>query len=741
MTTARRAKAPFPTHTEILDFIRQGGAAVGKREIARAFRLDAEQRVELKRVLKELEDEGKLARGRGRRLAEPGTLPSVAVIEITDVDTDGELRARPVNWPGVFMPRILVAPERRSRNALAPGDRALARLKRLEGDGYEARIISRVSAAPPRVLGVYEVIAGQGRILSIDRRAREDVIVPPGASLDAAPGELVAAEVRAARPLGLKYGRVVERLGPTDGPRSITPITIHDHEIPVKFSGEALAEASAAGPAELANREDLRGIPLVTIDGEDARDFDDAVFAEPDDDAGNPGGWHLIVAIADVAHYVRPGGALDRAAAERGNSVYFPDRVVPMLPEALSNGWCSLKPGEDRPCLAAHLWIDADGRLKRHHFTRAMMRSAARLTYADVQAAADGNGEGGGSALRETIITSLFGAYRALATARAARGVLELDVPERRVIIGADGRLAGVALRERYDSHKLIEEFMILANVAAAETLEARRVPCMYRVHDQPSREKLESLRAFLDSIGISLPHAGQLRPKDFNRVLARVAGKPEARLVNEVILRSQAQACYAPVNIGHFGLALGRYCHFTSPIRRYADLLVHRSLISALKLGEGGLGAQALDFERLGEHVSATERRAAAAERDAVDRFAAAFLAERLGAVLKGRISGVTRFGLFVTLDDIGADGLVPIATLPEDYYRHDEAGHRLIGASSGLTFRLGDGVEVRLLEANPLTGGVIFEILSGLPAAGALRRRRQPAAADRRVGRRSGR
>lgn len=738
---AAKIPAPFPTREQILAFIRERGGTVGKREIARAFHLDADQRIELKRLLKELADQGEISRTRGRRLAEPGRLPSVAVIEITQVDTDGEILARPVQWPGAVPPRILVAPGTRSRNALAAGDRVLARLRPIEGEQYEARVLGRVQAPPPRTLGVYEVVAGQGRILSIDKRRREDVVVPPGASLGAQPGELVWAEVRALRPLGLKQGRVVERLGPTEGARSITPITIHDHDLPVTFSQEALAEAAAAGPAPLAGREDLRSLPLVTIDGEDARDFDDAVFAEADSDAANPGGWHLIVAIADVAHYVRPTSALDKAAVERGNSVYFPDRVVPMLPEALSNGWCSLQPAVDRPCLAAHLWIDASGRLRRHHFTRAMMRSAARLTYGEVQAAVDGRVADLAPALRDAVIAPLFGAYRALAAARAERGVLELEVPERRVLIGDDGKVAGVSLRERYDSHKLIEEFMILANVAAAETLEGRRAPCMYRVHDRPAADKLEALRGFLESMGLSLPKAGPVRPKDFNRLLARVADRPEARLINEVVLRSQSQAYYSPVNIGHFGLALPRYCHFTSPIRRYADLLVHRSLITALKLGDGGLGTPIPDFLRLGEHISATERRAAAAERDAVDRFTAAFLVERVGQVFVGRISGVTRFGLFVTLEETGADGLVPVASLPKDYYRHDEAGHRLVGEQSGLSFRLGDAVEVRLLDANPLTGGIIFEILAGLPAAGLARRRRAavaPAKAPRRALRR---
>ena len=553
------------------------------------------------------------------------------------------------------------------------------------------------------------------RIVPVEKRARAEFLLPPEARMGAEAGELVWAEIQPGRPLGLKSARVVERLGPTMGPKSISVITIHDHDIPHTFSPEALAQAKAAGPAQLRGRVDLRKLPLVTIDGEDARDFDDAVWAEPDSDAGNRGGWRLLVAIADVAHYVRPGSPLDKAALDRGNSVYFPDRVVPMLPHELSSGWCSLVPAEDRPCLAAHLWIDDDGNLLRHRFERGMMRSAARLTYRQVQATREGIRDQATAKLADSVIAPLYGAYEALAQARRARGVLELEVPERRVLIDADGNVAGIELRERLDSHKLIEEFMIAANVAAAEALEERRSPVMYRVHDQPTREKLESLREFLETLGLKLARGQVVRPRDFNRILERVQGRPEARLVNEVVLRSQAQAVYDPANIGHFGLALRRYCHFTSPIRRYADLLVHRSLVSALRLGEDGLTGGD-DFPRIAEHISGTERRAAAAERDAVDRFTAAYLAERVGAVMPGRISGVTRFGLFVTLDESGADGLVPISTLPDDYYEHDEAGHRLVGRSSGLVFRLGDLVEARLLEANPLTGGIIFEVMGGI-------------------------
>lgn len=337
--------APFPTRDQLIAFIRSAGPRVGKREIARAFHLDAEQKVELRALLKDLEGEGLLARGRGRRYGEPGQLPSVAVIEITGVDTDGETTARPFGWTDGMPPMINVAPERRSRGAYAAGEKVLARLKKVGPSRYEALVIRRLSAAPPRTLGILGRIGESLRIVPIDRRVREEFVVPAAETRGAEVGELVWAEVRGVRPLGLKEARVVERIGPTEGTRSITLITLHDHDIPARFPDAALREATAAAAAPLAERYDLRALPLVTIDGDDARDFDDAVWAEPDPASGNTGGWRVIVAIADVAWYVRPGTALDRAAVERGNSVYFPDRVVPMLPEPLSNGWCSLKPG------------------------------------------------------------------------------------------------------------------------------------------------------------------------------------------------------------------------------------------------------------------------------------------------------------------------------------------------------------------------------------------------------------
>ena len=467
-------------------------------------------------------------------------------------------------------------------------------------------------------------------------------------------------------------------------------------------------------PAALGKRTDLRDVPLVTIDGPDARDFDDAVWAEADPDPKNPGGWHILVAIADVAWYVRPDSALDRAAYERGNSAYFPDRVVPMLPEALSNGWCSLKPNENRPCLAAELWIDADGNARRHRFSRGLMRSAARLTYEQAQAAHDGKPDDMTGPLVEPVIGPLYGAFTALLAVREGRGTLDLDLPDRQVVLDKSGAVAAIEPRARLDSHRLIEEFMIAANVAAAEQIEALRQPCMYRVHDQPDPVKIEALRQILDSLGLRLARGQVIRPHYLTRLLRQVKDVPARHMVNELILRAQSQAIYTPDNIGHFGLALTRYAHFTSPIRRYADLLVHRALIRGLKLGEGGLPDEAGPrFAEFGTHVSTTERRAAAAERDAVDRFTAAFLQDRVGAVFAAVIGGVTRFGLFVSLDETGADGLVPMSLLPDDYYDHVEAEHCLVGRRWGRTYRLGERVSARLLEAEPLTGGLVLELL----------------------------
>ncbi|HUZ63241.1 MAG TPA: ribonuclease R [Acetobacteraceae bacterium] len=721
----------MPSREEVRRFIRESAGRVGKREISRAFGLGPAHRDELRALLKELEADGSLNPAGARRFRPAGRLPEEMVVQVTGTDPDGDAIARPVGWQGEGRPPVIfMAREARGQAALAPGQRVLARLRPVGADKYEGRTIKRLADSPGRVLGVFrrspKTGPGGGRIEPTDRRAKAEWVVPAGEDGGAEPGEIVLAEPLADSGFGLKPARIVERLGRIGDARSVSLIAIHTHDIPQVFPPEALAEAERARGVGADGREDLRGVPLITIDGEDARDFDDAVFAEPDG-----AGFRLIVAIADVSHYVRAGSALDRAARERGNSVYFPDRVVPMLPEALSNGWCSLRPGEDRGCLFAEMRVGADGRKTGHRFGRGIMRSAARLTYDEVQALADAGSEGplaGGG------IAHLYAAFRVLLAAREARGTLDLDLPERKVELDEAGHVLRIAPRPRLASHRLIEEFMVLANVAAAEELERRHQPCMYRVHAPPSEEKLEALRGFLHGLGISLPAGNQIHPRDLDHVLKRVAETESAQLVNEVILRSQSQAAYSPDNIGHFGLALPAYAHFTSPIRRYADLLVHRALIRGLRLGPDGLAAEdGARFPDTAEHITATERRAQLAERDAIDRYLAAFMADKVGMMFEARISGVTRFGIFVTVAGNGASGLVPVATLPDDFWIHDDRAQTLSGRRTRIVFALAQKVEVRLAEARPVTGGLIFNILQGDPRGGSPR-----AASGRRSGRR---
>ena len=705
----RSPAQPLPSRDDIRRFIQTAGGRVGKRDIARAFKLGPEHQVALKGILKSLAHEGAAAPVGHKRFTAPsrahGHLPETTVILITGTDPDGDPVGRPLAWHGEGPPPlILMHPEPAGRPALAPGDRILARLKPIGAGKYEGRTFKRLAATPSKVLGVFRA---PDRLTPTDRRAKAEWAIPPGETAGAETGEIVLAEPLPGTGYGLKTARIVERLGRMGDARSVSLIAIHTHGIPTEFSPEALAEAKRARRVGLGKRTDLRDIPLITIDGEDARDFDDAVYAEPDGD-----GHRLIVAIADVAHYVRPDSPLDHAARTRGNSCYFPDRVVPMLPEQLSNGWCSLRPDEERGCLFVDMRIDATGRKLSHTFGRGLMKSAARLTYTQVQDAHDSNDTLG---LPPGLLPTLYTAFRALLAARHARGTLDLDLPERRVILNDQGQVSEIAPRPRLDSHRLIEEFMVLANVAAAEELERLRRPCMYRVHAPPSDEKLANLRTFLGTVDIALPAGRDLHPRDLDAVLKKVAGSDRAQMVNEVMLRSQSQAAYHPDNIGHFGLSLARYAHFTSPIRRYADLLVHRALIAGLKLGLGPLTPEeTAAFEDTAEHITATERRAALAERDAVDRYLSAYMADKVGATFPARISGVTRFGLFVTIEGSGANGLIPLSSLPDDYWMHDEATQTLNGRHSRQSFRLSQPVSARLREAAPITGGLVFELIS---------------------------
>ena len=673
-----------------------------------------------------------------------GVLPPVTVIDITHTDKDGDLFAKPIEWKSDGPPpKILVllpkrgGPKRGRERPLTVGvgDRVLARLAPAGDDTYEARPMKRLAAAPQNMIGVFEAAKdGGGYLRPVDKRIRDTIAIPAKDILGAKQGDLLAVQVTDQPRHGPWRAKVTERLGRIDAPKHLSLIAIHAHGLPHVFSDDAQAQARNAKAAPLGDRIDLRNIPLVTIDGEDARDFDDAVYAEPDTDPKNPGGWHILVAIADVAWYVRSGDALDRDAYARGNSVYFPDRVVSMLPEELSNGWCSLKPREDRPCLAAHMWLDAHGKVIHHQIIRGLMRSAARLTYDQVQQAKDGHPDDMTSPLMKDVIEPLYGAYRALDAARSKRGTLELDITERKIIVDHDGHITGVVPRARYDSHKLIEEFMIAANVAAAETLAASAYPAVYRIHDRPDPERVDALREALGTLNIGVPKADALKPQDFNKILGQVREGPHENLVNTLVLRTQSQAVYSKDNIGHFGLGLRKYVHFTSPIRRYSDLLVHRALIAAKKLGDGGWSASFdPNLDPITEHISATERRAAMAERQTVDRFTAAFLATKTGAVFRGRISGVSRFGVFVNLEATGADGILPMRGLPQDFYDLDERNHLLVGRRHGLTLRTGDIIDVRLRETDDVAGSIVFEYVARLDNKGVADKIKRPGEDDR--------
>ena len=713
----------MPSKDQILEFIRTSETKVGKREIARAFRIKGSDRIELKRLLKEMAAEG-MIEGERKRLTPAGQLPSVTVIEVFTQDADGELIARPATRSGdgtEAPPRILVIPEARMRGpAPGVGDRLLARITPLEeeisGCLYDARPIKRLPKDKTRFLGIFrETGSGTGVIDPVDRKHLKEWSVSAGDDGGAKDGELVRFELSRSGRHGISRARVTDTLGNPDAQGAQSLIAIHAHGLPDAFPDEVIAEAEALQDPGPGAREDLRQIPLITIDPPDARDHDDAVWAAPDDDPENPEGWVVIVAIADVAAHVKPGTALDREAQQRGNSIYFPDRVVPMLPERISNNMCSLREAEDRPCLAVRMTFDKAGAKRNHRFVRAIMRSAAKLSYQQAQDAIDGRADDAAGPLLEPILKPLWAAYHAIAMARDNRAPLDLDLPERKLVLDDNGHIKDVVVPPRLTAHRLIEEFMIQANVAAAETLERRKTPLLYRVHDAPSREKLEALSEVIKTFDLTLPKSGVLKPKHFNQILSATSQEPHAELVAEMVLRSQAQAEYNAGNYGHFGLNLRRYAHFTSPIRRYADLIVHRALIAALDLGDDGQTEGEIErLEQIAEMISAAERRAMSAERETVDRLIAIYLADRVGTTFDARISGVARPGLFVRLNDTGADGFVPVSTIGDDYFHFDERRQAMIGEASRMEYRLGDKVEVRLVEAIPTAGALRFEILS---------------------------
>ncbi|MBY0620561.1 ribonuclease R [Sphingomonas ursincola] len=711
----------MPSRDEILKFLGESQDAAGKREIAKHFRLKGAEKIALKALLKDMADEGLIDSDKGRAFHKMGGLPKVTVLKV--IEADGrDLIAIPDNWQaeGVPMPRVRLS--ERGRSALAVGDRVLARTEEA-GSGYRAFVMKKLQRASEQLLGVVE--KGEGRKLwlkPVDKRIRR--MVPISDPCNAEPGQLVLAEQHGQR--DRISAKVTEVLGEPFAPRSFSLIAIHKYGIPHDFPSDAIDEAERAAklPLSADHREDLRHIPIVAIDPVDARDHDDAIWATPDDDPANAGGYRAIVAIADVSYYVRPGGAIDRAARKRGNSVYFPDRVVPMLPEILSADMCSLKAGQDRAAMVCHLVIDASGKLRNWRFTRALVRLAANIAYEDAQAAIDGAKP---HDLQDTVLKPLWACWKLLFMAREAREPLDLDLPERRIVLDEAGRIVSVAVRERLDAHRLVEDFMIAANVAAAKALEAKKAPVVYRVHEPPSREKLVALKDYLATFDISFALGQVVRPATFNGILARVTDDTVKPLVMEQVLRSQTQAYYGPRNMGHFGLSLASYGHFTSPIRRYADLLLHRALVDAHGLEQppapkldlppttGLAEHDAASLDRICELISGFERRAMEAERETVDRYVAAFLATKVGEIHKVRITGVQSFGFFATIEEFGGDGLVPVSTLGAERFWYDEASQTLTGESSGERYAVGQRLELRLAEADPVTGAIKFELPEG--------------------------
>ncbi|MEM1397104.1 MAG: ribonuclease R [Pseudomonadota bacterium] len=709
--------SPLPSRQMIVSFLEEQGSDTSRRDIAKAFGIKGAARSELRALLKQMERDGLIDLSAGKRIREPGALPPVMPCNVKSVDDDGDLTLVPSSWRDASPPpKIILSSREAAKTKPVPGvgDRLLIRLLKTRSGPHRASVIRVLGEAAPRMLGVFRPARFGGVVEPVDKRARGKLTVDKPDTLGADEGDLVWYEPVHHRGHRSQRARVKEIAGRIDDESSYSEIALAAHGIPTKMPKEAIAEAQAAELPGIGDRADLRSIPLLTIDPADARDHDDAVWAGEDTDAANKGGFKVIVAIADVSWFVRPGTALDKEALRRGNSVYLPDRVVPMLPERLSNDLCSLREGEDRPCLAVEMQLRKDGTKISHTFMRGIMRSAVKLSYGDAQGRIDSMSAETADPI-DTVLRHLFGAFNARMAERQKRAPLDLDLPELKIVFGDDGHVSGVEQRERFDAHRLIEEFMILANVAAAETLEKARTQQIYRIHDVPDPERLEATREYLETLGYSLVKGGSLRPRHFNQLLAVAAEREQKDIISEVVLRTQRQAVYSPENLGHFGLNLSRYSHFTSPIRRYADLTVHRALVRAMKLGEGAqTDAEAQNLERVAQDISDLERRAMAAERESKDRFLAAHLAERVGDTFAGRVRGVTRYGLFVSLTETGAEGFIPIRTLGYEHFRHEERLNAIISERTKRGFRLGQQVEVRLAEASPLAGGMRFDMLS---------------------------
>lgn len=701
-------KKSTPTSENIVAFITSQGGYVLRREIARAFYMKgAAERRQLKDVLTQLERGGQIERvGKAYRVR---LTQELRVVEIGRVEPDGMVYAFPVVNREVQTHESVLFKTLGSYS-VQPGQRYMVRIETQIGPHYEVTILKKLQANVRTVMGVLE----QGRrnewfLVPPERKNRLTYRVVESDVEDLEEGDLVEAEVLSGPSSGtprVRLSSVTARQEDLLNKPSL--YAIQSYDLPHIFPEAVVQHASKLKLPRIQGREDLRAIPLVTVDDQDARDHDDAVWAQPAEDL--PGGWEIIVAIADVSHFVKPHDVLDREALARANSVYFPDQVVPMLPERLSNDLCSLRPHVDRPCLAVRMFIDETGKLKSKTFFRAMMRSHGKLTYQEVQKVWDGRPSQMDPELQKNLLPNLKGAYAVLKQAREKRGTLDFDKVEMKVQLGEDGQVKAILPRPRYDSHQMIEEFMILANVAAAQFVGQHKLPLMYRVHDEPPSDKVEDLRQYLRQTPWSLPKGQVLKPIAFRQILKAVADTPMAPAINELVLRSQAQAVYSPENLGHFGLNLPQYCHFTSPIRRYADILVHRAILWALKWPKDEYDYDHQTLLGIGEEISEKERRAAKAERDTIDRYIALYFRDRVGDTLSGRITGMTDFALFINLDETGTDGMLPLRNLGGDYFHFDPKTFRITGRRTGLQLGLGDPIEVRIESVDPVTGSLLL-------------------------------
>jgi len=704
-----RIDAKAPDRQAILGCLEKRGRPMQTQELAEALKVRSEDAQEiLRRRLRAMERDGQLIRNRR------GAYGLAARMDLMP----GRISAHPDGF-GFVVPDdggddLYLSP--RHMREVLHGDRVLASVVAVDARGRrEGRVRQVLERAHETIVGRYVEESGVAMVVPDDMRVNQDVLVPLSDTGGARPGQVVVAAIvtqpTASQP---PIGKIVSILGEEGDPGMATQIAIHGFGIPFEWPEGAVAEAQTFGshvPEEmLEGRKDLRDLPLVTIDGADARDFDDAVYARR-----SASGWRLVVAIADVASYVQFGGELDAEAVNRATSVYFPNRVVPMLPENLSNGLCSLRPDEDRLCLACDMSVNENGKVSRSRFVAAVMRSQARLTYREVGAYLE-SGQLPKRHDRPPVkrnLDDLHALYKALKQARSKRGAIDFDSQEIVISFDERGGVADLLAAERNDAHRIIEECMILANVEAARLLQKLGLPAPFRVHAPPPATKLEPLEQFLREQGLKIRWRDQPKPRDFEAVVLEAQGHPAEKLIMAVLLRSQSLAVYKPANQGHFGLALDAYTHFTSPIRRYPDLLVHRALHHYIARGaRKAFPYSARDMERLCDLCSHRSRRAEEAERDVLDRLKCIYMQDHVGQVFAGTVSGVTSFGLFVELDHGNVNGLVHVTSLPNDYYHFDPVHHRLTGERRGRLFYLADRLQVVVTNVNVLERKVDFEL-----------------------------